>query len=235
VTPEAFRLDGDIHLWLVDLVADAQAVAHAYSLLAEDEQSRALRFRTEDVRRRFVLARGVLRVLLGHHLQTSPAQVAFVYGAHGKPALAPPAPDLRFNLAHSRDRAAYVFTVGSEIGVDIEHTRAIDGPAIARHYFSPSERAALEGLAPADQPAAFFRTWVRKEAYVKARGGGLTIPLRTVDLESETTTADPRWVIEGFEAGDEYHAAFAHLAPARPCRWRRESADALLLASRAWC
>jgi 4'-phosphopantetheinyl transferase len=229
MTPAAFGLDGDIHLWLVDLAAGPETLGRADSVLAEDERARAQRFKVEAVRRRFVLARGVLRVLLGRYLQTSPAAIAFAYGEHGKPTLAAPASGgLRFNLAHSGERAAYAFALGLEIGVDVERVRAIDGPAIARSHFSPRERAALEALPPPEQPAAFVRTWVRKEAYVKARGGGLTIPLRTVDLQSEATTAEPKWIIEGFDAGDEYHAAFAHLGPPRPCRWMRESAAALV-------
>ncbi len=96
------------------------------SRLSSDELARAARFHFERDRTRFSVARAALREILAHYLGTSPAEIAFVYGDHGKPALAPPYGDLRFNLSHSHDLALCAVARGSEVGVDVERIRELD-------------------------------------------------------------------------------------------------------------
>jgi 4'-phosphopantetheinyl transferase len=193
--------------------------------LSPDELSRAARFVFETHRRRFAAARCLLRELLGELLETAPAELRFEYGAAGKPALAWPKTALRFNVSHSGDQAVFAFAHDVEIGVDIEEARDVDHAAIAQRFFSPAEGEALRGLPAERRSRAFFEIWTRKEAFVKARGGGLTIaldsfdvslgePARLLRVAGET---DPARVgrIEALPAPARYCAAIAILGSGR--------------------
>jgi 4'-phosphopantetheinyl transferase len=164
---------GEIHLWTASLHAPAECVAAMRALLSEDELDRAGRFHFEKDRTAFILARGFLRTLLGRYVGD---EVRFVYGSHGKPALDSAGPS--FNLSHTDGLVVLGLTLEREIGVDIERIRPIENrDAIAERYFSASEY----GQVLSDE--VFFQCWTRKEAYSKAVGGGLSIPLRTISTE----------------------------------------------------
>jgi 4'-phosphopantetheinyl transferase len=170
--------DRQVHLWIVRLEASEDNFARALACLSPEETARFHRFHFDKHRRAFGLGRAALRTLLASYLGTQPAAVGFEYGPQGKPTLADSACSLRFNVSNSGDLAAYAFTIGCEIGVDIEQHRPLhDFENIARRFFSPEETAELLELPAAQKTAAFFHCWSRKEAYIKAMGGGLSIPL----------------------------------------------------------
>lgn len=175
------------------------------AVLSADERERAARFRHEQHARRYVVARGILRHLLGQQLERDPASIRFGYDGAGKPSIAePPGARLHFNLAHSDDLALYAFTTAGEIGVDVERVMPLpDARDIATNYFSPAEIREL-AMAP-DEAEAFFRCWTRKEAFIKAIGKGFSYPL---DSFSVTLAAGKP-------------AAVVHLAddPAAAGRW----------------
>jgi 4'-phosphopantetheinyl transferase len=181
--------------------------ARLETLIAHEERVRRDRFRQADDRRRFGRARGLLRLLLGLHLQATPSGLTFALGSSGKPALAVPAhgapPDgggtasLRFNVSHSHEWIVIGVTRGREIGVDVEHenprTELLD---LARRFFSPREVAALTALPPAARDAAFYRIWACKEALVKASGEGLPMGLdrfSVIGAAEGRSTIDLRW------------------------------------------
>ena len=169
---------GRVHVWTVALDGPAERPGRLGACLSPDETTRARRFHFEVHRRRFTVARGALRHLLGAYLRRSPESLVFRYGHRGKPEL-PEAPELSFNLSHSEERALLAVSHVAALGVDIERLRPMDDmEAIARRFFSPPEHAALMALAPGERVAGFFRCWTRKEAYLKAVGEGLAIPLR---------------------------------------------------------
>lgn len=175
----------EVHLWRASLDAPAGETELLDRVLSADERARADRFRFERDRRRYVIARGVLRSLLGGYLQTGPATVRFQYGRYGKPALGDEdgGDALGFNLSHSEDVALYAISRGRALGVDVERVRPnFGGMAIAERFFSPREVAALRSLPHHEQSAAFFRCWTRKEAYIKARGDGLSLRLDCFDV-----------------------------------------------------
>jgi len=123
-----------------------------------------------------VLARGLLRAILGAHLGLEPGAIRFVYGPQGKPAIADS--PLRFNLSHSEDLAVCALGRDLELGVDVERLRPVpEAESIARRYFCPAECADLLAVSPSARTQAFFHCWTRKEAYVKALGGGLSVAL----------------------------------------------------------
>jgi len=176
----------EIHIWRVHLDRSDSAVQHFQQILSPDEVARAGRFHFEKDRRHWIIARGQLRWLLGQYLQIAPSLLRFRLNTYGKPLLDAPvdATNLFFNLSHSASLALYAFAPTPAIGVDIEYMRSeIDIPALAGISFSTNERAALFQLLPEEQFYAFYRCWTSKEAYIKARGMGLSLPLEQFDVE----------------------------------------------------
>jgi 4'-phosphopantetheinyl transferase len=154
-------------------------------LLSDAEQQRADRFAFDRDRNRFIVARARLRELLATRLNVLPEAVELTYGVHGKPALARrfEDSDLRFNVSHSDDVAVYAFSLGREIGIDIEVVRPIpDADDIAARFFSRRENEAYLALDPSEKPQGFFNCWTRKEAFIKAFGDGLYYPLDSFDV-----------------------------------------------------
>lgn len=157
-----------------------QRVQGMRHILAEDERRRADEFCFEKDRERFVLTRGVLRILLGRYLNLEPRQLNFCYGLHGKPALAErfDGDALRFNVSHSHGLALMALTHNREVGIDVEYVRSdLELDEIASRYFSPQEAATLRSLSIDVRTEAFFAGWTRKEAYIKAKGEGLSLAL----------------------------------------------------------
>lgn len=184
--PEPFRLEHDeVHVWRACLDQSSPQVEVLEDLLNEDERSRADRFYFSRDRRRFIVARGILRSLVGRYLGSTPERISLSYGVHRKPALRfESGPDaIRFNLSHSHGIALYALTRGREVGVDLELVRGdLKSDQIAEQFFSPNEILALRALPPTLRQYAFFLCWTRKEAYIKARGEGLTMPLDQFDV-----------------------------------------------------
>jgi 4'-phosphopantetheinyl transferase len=182
--PVAIRSD-QVHVWRAHLDVGHSRTRELEQFLSQDELVRANRFYFERDRNWFVVARGLLRSILGRYLDICPASVRFIYGPYGKPSLADEfaAQDIRFNMSHSGVIALYAIACGREVGVDVERLRP-DFPSreVAERFFSPREVAMLFSLSSNTQPEAFFNCWTRKEAYIKARGEGLSLPLSDFDV-----------------------------------------------------
>lgn len=175
----------EIHLWHARLDQPVTQVQQLAQTLSPDETARAARFHFEQDRRRFIVARGWLRTILGQYLNTAPTDIQFCYGPHGKPGLAGQSPSahLQFNLAHSDEIVLYGLAQNHAIGVDIERLRPVpDLDQIAARFFSTSEKSTLLTLPPEERQRAFFNGWTRKEAYLKALGDGLARPLDRFDV-----------------------------------------------------
>jgi 4'-phosphopantetheinyl transferase len=184
--PSAWPLGLDeVHVWLAAPDELEDFAGDLATILSPDERERADRHRASTGRARFVVERAILRLLLSSYLGPLPGVPRLAYGAHGKPALAAGASDgtLKFNLSHSHDRALYAFARAREIGVDVEQVRDLpDAERIAARFFSPREQAALRAIPRIERTEAFFRCWTRKEAYVKAVGGGISLSLSSFDV-----------------------------------------------------
>jgi 4'-phosphopantetheinyl transferase len=173
---------GTVHLWQTPLEDRASEVTAWYELLSRDEQDRALRFREGRPRNDFVVTRGTLRALLARYLGTAPQEVHFCYAIHGKPLLGGNS-NLCFNVSHTRGLAMMAVAQDRAIGVDVENVnRDTDVKPLAERFFSESERQALRHLSGQELRAAFSRCWTRKEAYIKAKGDGLALPLSQFDV-----------------------------------------------------
>ena len=214
----------DVHVWGVLLEVERAAVQAFEQTLSADERSRAGRFHFSADRERFIVARGLLRAILASYLQTSAGDLRFDYNPNGKPALAAARPEgggIEFNLAHSHDRALYAVTRGRRVGVDLERLDApLADARVAEQFFAPREVAALRALPLEGSVPGFFACWTRKEAYVKARGQGLAIPLDRFEVtvtpgDPVTLTGDDepglgaRWSITDLSVWPAYAAALA--------------------------
>jgi|SRR5579864_4829231 len=173
---------GVVHLWQRRLDASGNELSACYKLLSIEEQERANRFRVERPRSEFVLTRGTLRSLLAQYLGGTPQAVRFRYAGHGKPALEGES-GLSFNVSHTNGLALMAFVKQRAIGVDVENVgRKIEAERLAERFFSEHERQAMRRLEGDELRAAFFRCWTRKEAYIKATGDGLSLPLHQFDV-----------------------------------------------------
>jgi 4'-phosphopantetheinyl transferase len=175
----------DVHVWCVSLDQEQSRVEAWYRTLSADEQTRAGRFYFARDRCHYIVGRGVLRNILGRYLDLQAQELCFSYGPKGKPGLAPGleriaarASGLRFNLSHSGLLALYGFTYGRDIGVDIEKNRPLeDAERIATRFFAAAEVEVFCALPEPVKLSGFFNCWTRKEAYIKATGDGLSMPL----------------------------------------------------------
>jgi 4'-phosphopantetheinyl transferase len=214
---------GEVHLWWVRLDDPAPPRAALMELLSTDEASRAAGFAVERDQARFVAARAALRMLLGEYARVDPRALRFSYSPHGKPLLASGGgvSTICFNVSHSGELTLIGVALDRAVGVDVERVRNdVDIDVIARRFFSRAEVAALEALAPAARRDAFFACWVRKEAYLKARGDGLSRPLAAFSVSVEpdapvvrlwdgTREAPSGWSLRPVDAGAGYAAALA--------------------------
>ncbi len=176
-----------VHVWQISLAAQEDTVRHLAAVLAADEQARAARFNFAQDSRRYIAVRGALRLLLAGYLHQVAGTLRFGTTEYGKPFLLRadglPDTEIAFNVSHSHELALLAFTRGMRVGVDVERVRPeLAEGHIAERFFSPREVTVLRGLPQAEQPAAFFRCWTRKEAFVKARGEGLSLPLHSFDV-----------------------------------------------------
>jgi len=176
-----------------------------------------MRFRMPADQQRFVIARGILRTLLGRYLNLLPASVEFTVNEFGKPAVAGP---ITFSVSHSGDYALLAFANGLELGVDVEH---FSGECVvselAQRILSPSEYQRFNSLADAQRISAFFQIWTLKESLLKAIGSGLSIAPESIeiaffpDAPRLLTSEAPQikdvnaWTLRSLSIDDEDYAA----------------------------
>ncbi|MBZ5521978.1 MAG: 4'-phosphopantetheinyl transferase superfamily protein [Acidobacteriia bacterium] len=176
---------GDVHIWRARLIQPEPVRQSCRDVLTEDELARAARFYFEKDRNQFIVSHGMLRRTLAPYLGIAPRDIQFRIEKNGKPELAENGRhcSLKFNLSHSGELALLAITRDQIVGVDVElHRPDFAGEAIADRFFSAEEAGKLRTLPEEQKVEAFFNCWTRKEAYVKARGEGLTIPLDSFDL-----------------------------------------------------
>ncbi|CAA9472171.1 MAG: 4'-phosphopantetheinyl transferase [uncultured Rubrobacteraceae bacterium] len=218
--PAALMLAGDeVHVWRVDVRSAYARRNDLWRVLAKDERQKATDLVFEGDRKRFVVSRGVLRVLLGRYLRAQPGSLVFGYNPYGKPFLVG-APGVRFSTSHSHDLVLLAFVRDRDIGVDVEHLRDDLGlDEIASRHFATREVATLRSLTNSSRKEAFFACWTRKEAFVKAKGRGLTLPFSRFEvtltpgqpamlLKVEEDIREPfRWAMQELIPGPGYAAA----------------------------
>jgi len=215
---------GCVDIWQVGIgEPESMALPVLLGLLSDDERARAERFRFSRARTEFIVARAGLRSILSRYLDAGPARMRFRYAAQGKPCLdfVEEQVPLHFNVSHSHGLAVYAVTTGCEVGIDVEKVRAsVATERIARRYFSAREVADFLRVRPEQRCRAFFNCWTRKEAYLKARGSGLSAPLDQFDvtltpgepaklLEDRSHPGEAPWHLTHLDLGADYIGAVA--------------------------
>jgi 4'-phosphopantetheinyl transferase len=214
------QIGDEIHIWHAALDREEKVLGRLESRLSQEEKARADRFHFVNDRNRFVAARGLLRELLGKYLHQAPAGLEFSYGEHGKPSLSGgnTSSGLCFNLSHSAGLVVYAIAKERNLGIDVEHVRPESaGEDVAKRYFSAREVSDLQTLPPEVRVEGFFHCWTRKEAYLKATGMGLQIPLGSfaVSLVPEKPAqflggVEPRWHLAAYHPAEGYVAAVVY-------------------------
>ncbi len=238
--PDVLEISGDhVDIWLAS-TDPAERQLRAYkALLSPAEIARLKKFRMEFKSREYIVTRGLLRQVLTKMAGLDIAGVEFDYCEHGKPSLAGHAggENVAFNVSHSHGVVLVALTLGGRLGVDLEKIRPkLEWRSLAQHYFSAVEVRALDGYPGATGLKAFFTCWTRKEAFVKALGGGLSYGLKEFDVSIDPDEAyaaltirrkeedASRWLVKNIPVPDTHVAALAIDRPACNFRlWRANS------------
>ncbi|MEE8637985.1 MAG: 4'-phosphopantetheinyl transferase superfamily protein [Candidatus Margulisiibacteriota bacterium] len=205
-----------VDIWQVNLDQDEQTLKELESLLSEEELARAHRLKIEDVKRRFVASRGMLRRILARYTGGKSEDLKFQYNSNGKPELIQS--KVCFNLSHSGDVALYAVTLDRAVGVDIEKVKEnINYKELAKRYFSEQEFNSIMSHPESQQKEKFYRCWTRKEAYLKAKGSSIAQLLDknvdtsnwfVADLDSIGSSYIAAVAVEGESADVRYHKSF---------------------------
>jgi len=206
--------EDEVHVWYACPELDLPPhLRNRYEeLLADDERERYRRFVFDADRLRYLVAHALVRTTLSRYADVPPQAWTFSQNEYGRPEIDGPAhaPRCRFSLTHTHGLTAIAITATAAIGVDAEWivTREYNLD-IAQRFFAPSEAVALKALAPAEQRGVFYDYWTLKEAYLKAIGVGMSIPLQSFAF---TLSDPPRVRFDDPELGDPAAWQFARLS-----------------------
>lgn len=220
--PDSLELRShQVDIWRVSLDLYPAAAQWADSTLSAEESERAARFHFEKDRQRYILAHACLRDILSRYLHCETGQVNFSTNAYGKPILFPNT-DIDFSLSHSGEYVLIAVARGHKVGVDVEHFRMdLEHEKIARRFFSQAEDEEFNTIPPEQKVTAFFNCWTRKEAYIKAHGLGMSLPLDSFDVSLvpdehavlRATRPDPdearKWTLLPLDVHPEYAGTLA--------------------------
>jgi 4'-phosphopantetheinyl transferase len=223
------RLQTDeVQLWRIDLQETTSLLEPYSSLLNDKERAKSLRYRTGRPQEHFAIGRACLRALLGANLEADPRTITIASGPHGKPEAAPVGGNnISFNVAHSKDKILIALSREGSIGVDVEHIDpSTDIMEVAQANFTGKEVATLSALSDSDaRLRTFYTYWTRKEAFAKAEGRGLLLPLSSfeiafdsmhhhpVEVDDATGNGKKRFFLSDLDLGDEAAGALALPSP----------------------
>jgi 4'-phosphopantetheinyl transferase len=214
--PDLTLANSVVDVWLISLTQPDPASGFFADLLSSDERERAVRFKFDKHRWPYIVAHAGLRSILSCYLKTEPTDLQFVTGVNGKPSLAPElaGSGLQFNLSHSHEMALLGVTRGHEIGVDTEWIKEDYGfDEVAEQFFTNKEVSQLRALPEEVRRQAFFKCWTSKEAFLKAKGTGLSGKLDEVEItlaENQRVRIDasvPGWTLTELSPAGTYEAA----------------------------
>jgi len=214
-----FTLDANrVDVWLIQIDNEAPPPS-LLDLLSPAERERAARFKFDKDRCLFVTAHAAMRAILAKYLGDDPAELKFIEGQNGKPEFSTDSArrDVGFNLSHSHQAALLAVALGRAVGVDIEYIkRDFEFVEVAERFFTVREVTALRSLPSDLQRQAFFKCWTAKEAFLKAKGTGLSGELDEVvialdsELSATISATVPGWILTELDSVDGYEAALVY-------------------------
>jgi len=216
--PSLALIRNEVHVWLIRADEAELCSACCADLLSLAERERAARFKFEKDRRLYTVAHAALRSLLAGYLNVAPGDLEFEIGPRGKPRLAPTfnKDSLEFNLSHSSEVALIAMNREREIGVDVEQVKKEFAFAeVAERYFTTREVSAIRALPEDLQRRAFYQCWTSKEAFLKAKGVGLSGELDEVEIlfggegRVQVKSTLPGWYLSELNPCDGYVGAVA--------------------------
>jgi len=229
-TPKDLTLAPDfVDIWRSPVDLPAMQRLALQQCLSPLEIERADRYRVMARREEFIVARGLLRTILGRLLAADPRAIEFTFSIKGKPAIDRPETGraISFNLSHSHGLILIAATLGRSVGVDVELVREqTDFERMAERFFSPVECEVLRSVEEKDRRRAFFTCWTRKEAFLKATGMGITVALDSFDVEywppdrasllalRQPEMNDADWTMRNVPVGGDHAASVAVEGPA---------------------
>jgi 4'-phosphopantetheinyl transferase len=202
-------------------IADGETQATYSALVSDEERQRCAAFVFDRDRQVFLAAHALLRLTLSRFAPVAPKSWQFHAGAHGRPEIAEPVSRLRFSISHTRGLAACAVVLDRDIGLDVEDLSRGAPIELAKSFFAEREAQALENVPPEDRAARFLTYWTLKEAYIKARGLGLSLPLDQfamyedcpdgwrIAFEPALANDSERWHFWSWRPGKEHQAALA--------------------------
>ena len=212
--------ENEVRVWRIALDALAEERTGLAAILSADERQRAERFRFAKDRNQYIISHGILRKALSKYLKCDPNGIVFAANEFGKPYLENAR--LKFNLSHSENIALIAITNEVEVGVDVEAiNRKVEYLDLAERFFSQDEFEAIAAYPEKSLPHAFFRCWTSKEAIIKAKGEGLSIPLdsfsvslnsdgiQKIDLSSKERGSST-WMLAPIEVNESCLASLAY-------------------------
>ncbi len=215
----------EAHLWLVkpETIRDSTVLVEFRTLLSAEERQQCDRFHFPEDSHQYLISHTMVRKVLSRYVDLPPAEWRFSRSKHGRPEIANrDVPNIRFNLTHTRGLAACIVTRESECGVDAEKLGSRhDLTGIAQRMFPAEERLLLEHLSSEEQIEAFFARWTLREAFVKAKGIGISYPTRKlhfditdddtirVRFDTELDEDDSQWQFKLLRPTEEHIAATA--------------------------
>ncbi|MBU8897485.1 4'-phosphopantetheinyl transferase superfamily protein [Corallococcus sp. M34] len=180
LVPLTLRSD-EVHVWIVEpeRIDDPRLLQAYDALLDSGEREKQRRFRFERHQRQYLVSHALVRLTLSRYAPVAPESWSFVPNAFGRPEIVGPwGARLRFNLSHTDGMALVAVGLEVDLGADVEDAeRPGETVEIADSFFSRTEVQALRALPRDRQRERFFDYWTLKEAYIKARGAGLSLPL----------------------------------------------------------
>jgi 4'-phosphopantetheinyl transferase len=209
-----------VHVWMASLDLSEPELNSLCQTLSAEELARGDRFHFDQDKRRFQAAHGILRTLLSSYMRTSPQEIGFTLGVNGKPAVQAKQSMLPvlFNLSHSADSAVFAFSLDRQVGVDLERLRVVpEFKGIMEMQYSRPEILEVLNASPDLQNRGFLRIWTRKEAFLKAAGTGLLVPLKEFDtsepprVKGSIPEIQPHsiWEFADLELGTDWLGAIA--------------------------
>lgn len=203
----------EVHVWFISLKQPDQVLEPLKLLLSKEEKKRSEKFHFKHDRKNFIMAHGALQDILGRYLEGMKPPFKFSKNKQGKPFLKEKF--LTFNLSHSGEMALVVVAKKRQVGVDVEKIRKeIDVKNISKRFFSTREVAQLTSLPSEKRIEAFYTYWTRKEAFIKAKGVGFSLPLNTFDVKDSL-----KWSFRDVKIPSQYGTKYRAAVCAEGTDW----------------